>query len=776
MICTFRIELTGRVQGCGVRPALVRAARAHALTGCVMNVGDRVVIVLQGDQSQVLKFTDRLQSFLPTLAQVRHQKSEQVDNTEKFTDFSIVQTLESTNVPGIPEIPPDRGICAACLQELFAPQSRRYLWPFIGCSECGPRYSWLRRLPFIRRHTTFDQFQPCKNCAKEYTSTNDRRFGMELIACAECGPTLYYRDQTTNFLGQGAWMHAVATLQKGGIVALQGFSGFHLLARAADENAVMRLRAFKSRQEKPLAILVDSVRQVGELAFCSETEANWLTGAHRPIVLLKKKDTLLWPWIAPDNPRIGIMLPNNGMQALITRAMGEPLVATSANRRGDAIAEDLNEVLSWLTQGISGICYHDIPLWQVQDDSVLQMLRDGPLFFRRARGFANEVLPAPILAQHSAKSESLLGQSERNCLGNGALLKNTVALRMGSEVLLSQYIGELENVSVINRHEQIKQRLESLCNFRPDAECRDAHPESESDGFNNCRQFEILHHEAHVAALLAEHEISTPALVAAWDGLGYGPDGQWWGSEVYRCDQEIVPAFGLMPFPLPGGDKCAHEPWRVMSALALQSGISPERVRAWLLQLPASGDSARESTARDTRLMLFDSLLSRFKFSQSTSMGRFLEACACRIFNMADNVFEGHLASQLEYSAFAAQTAKSLFQWEMPLVKDECGVLRWQWQAVIRSLWQASPIDFTPHHYAKWLLEGVVSSLLKVCKETEYLTLGVSGGCFQNTYWLEWLQENCPTHGIKLLRPLRLPPNDGAIAYGQVQDLLMRSK
>lgn len=769
-----RIALSGSVQGCGVRPAIVCAAQACSVVGWVENTGDQVSVHAQGAPAQVEAFIAALASCLPRQARLDQLQVETATVLMDVQGFGIRQQGAKAHIAHIPDIPADRAICDDCMAELFDTESRRYLWPFIACSACGPRYAWLRHLPFVRSNTTFSDYQPCTGCRDEYSHSGARRFGMELIACPACGPVLHYRDSHGEQHGNHCWQYAVKVLRHGGIVALQSFSGFHLLARADDANAVARIREFKSRRSKPLAVMVASSDMARRYVKITPDESVWLCGEHRPAVLLKKNDPAQWPWIAPDNPRWGVMLPHNGIQALILDALGEVVVATSGNRRGEPVASGMAELLPWLGKGIDAICYHDIPVWQAQDDSVVSVLDDGPLLLRRARGFAHEVLPG-------------ISDGISACrVAEGALLKNTVALRSADRILVSQYLGDMDNVAVARRRLQVQDRLLQLCGLTADMRVADAHPEAESPVSETPLQA-VFHHRAHAAALIAEMRLDTPALIAAWDGIGYGEDGVWWGSEVFLFEPSpamaartngtlagagtgLYPVFGLEAFPLPGGDRCSREPWRVMAALLLAAGIPDAGVRQWLATLT---DGAHCSAPE--RELVVDALQHGYAFPKTTSMGRFLEALACLVLQIAENTFESHAACQLEYAA-AGSPEEIAGHWPMHSAADAQGVWRWQWQPMVQAVWHAVEAGHDKGTLARQVLASVAELLLVACRQNGLKMLGVSGGCFQNRFLLEYLLHRCRQEGFVLIRPRRLPPNDGAIAYGQLQIIQPRQK
>lgn len=774
----FRLQ--GMVQGCGVRPAIARLAQQLALSGWVENAGDHVQVHAQGHATQVKHFADTLPMALPKEARLDSCQVGIAVVDPTLDAFSIRVCEEAATSPSLPDLPADRAICPQCLAELRDPQSRRYGWPFIACAACGPRYSWLKALPFARGNTTFSDFSPCTICSREHADVDDKRFGMELIACPACGPALHYMDRHRNVSGHESIRVMAECIVSGGVVALQGFSGFQLLGLASRADAVAKIRQFKARCDKPLALLARSVDDVARVAIVGESEREWLAGPHRPIVLLRRHDRTLWPWVAQDNPRWGVMLPSHGMHALLMDALAETLsdekglpqllVATSANLRGDPVAGNVEEVLPWLGKGIDAICHHTVPVWQVQDDSVLAVLEDGPLFLRRARGFAHEIL--------TLTSDRRDGFSQRNVLGVGAFLKTTVCLRANDRLLLSQYVGDKESIRVQERMRVITQRLAALCGFQPQLHIVDAHPDMPVDDvFEKNVQVPattttVFHHRSHVAALVAEHGLVPPALVAAWDGIGYGEDGQWWGSEVFSLTgSSMRPLFGLQPFALPGGDRCAREPWRVMVALLLDSGVEADDILSFLSGTHRSQALRSKGTPTETvQRLVIDSLQQAQAFPHCTSMGRFVEGIAALLLRFFENEYEAQAASALEFAALSVDNVET-HEFTLSASLDVHGIQRWDWRPMVAKLWARLQAGENPALLARSVLNTLAECLLVICRESGFPTLGISGGCFQNLYWVNYLRQQCEQAGIRLIRPMRFPPNDGAIALGQVLSL-----
>lgn len=772
-----RLRLQGLVQGCGVRPAIARLAQQFELQGWVENTGDHVRVHLQGADAALQACVDALPAALPVVARLDAYDVAEAAVDPRLQGFAIRASGNVVLAAGLPDIPADRAVCWQCLQEMHDPQSRRYRWPFIACATCGPRYSWLKALPFDRTNTTFSGFRACVDCETERALPDDKRFGMELIACQRCGPQVHYLDAHQQLQGDSCFGAMARCLRSGGVVALQGFSGFQLLALASDAQAVAKIRHFKSRRTRPLALLAKSLADIEQVAQVGSAEAQWLTGPHRPIVLLSRHDISLWPWVAPGNPRWGIMLPAHGMHAMLLDALADTrsdsaggpdlLIATSANLRGEPVAGEVGELLPWLGKGIDAICHHTVPIWQVQDDSVVAVLDDGPLMLRRARGFSHEILDLSEPASDEVQPD--------NALGAGAFLKTTVALRNQGRVLLSQYLGDMDSIAVGERKRLVADRIMTLCHFTPTVEVNDAHPDAPLDTpvltgvESSCTHVPVFHHRAHVNALLAEHGQIAPALVAAWDGIGYGEDGQWWGSEVFAvAPSDVRPVFGLAPFALPGGDRCAREPWRILVSLLLAAGIDSGEIQAFLQQTHHDDvELSKEASFADVQHRVVAAVVKGQPFPMSTSMGRFIEGMAALLLGVLTSNHEGEAACRLEYAAAGArQGERDIIS--MTRYEDAHGVQRWSWQPMLVELWSRLQAGEEGAVLARILLDSLAECLLASCHSLGVKTLGVSGGCFQNIYWLNYLRIRCQEEGFRWVRPMRFPPNDGAIALGQV--------
>ncbi len=740
MIRARRLELTGRVQGCGMRPALARLASHWQLSGWVSNVGDRVRLHVQGEQPALNSFCDAIASHLPPGALLRGLTVTERPVCSGLTTFSIREGKQAFG-DSLPDLPSDTGICAACSAELRDPSLRRFAYPFTACTHCGPRLAVLRRWPFSRQNSSFSRFEACPACVAESQEPSNRRFGEELISCPACGPLLSWIDRrATSRSGSGpgdALARAGERLRQGRVIAVKGMTGFHLLCRADHGGAISTLRWLKARPAKPLAILVRDVSHARTIAEVSGSAAAWLESPSRPIVLLPRRWQDEGDLLAPGLDRWGIMLPTTALQTLLVDAVGVPLVATSANRRGEPVAASAEVLMDWLDEGLDGIVDHDIEILLPQDDSVLALDGDFPVWLRRSRGRL-ETLPLP-------------GRLDATVRGEGAWNKNVMAWGCGDRIIAGPPTGDRSGWLAEQRRTHVANHLPSLLGAVPTRHVSEWHP----DAPTSAEALPLFHHRAHLAALLLDAGMpQTPAMVACWDGLGAGEDGSWWGSSCFlNVGQGWLAAIRLLSFPMPGGDACQREPWRVAAACLVLSGIPAEAVSEWLAGMD-EGLPARWALLR----------AGSPSSPECSSLGRFFEAMACIILQRPVNQHEGDIASRLE--ATARRAAESPCPLPVPARLDNVEPVQWDWRPLVRALWQGrqQAAGALAHGFHLALAEMLVADAVR----DGVRTIGVTGGCFQNVMLLHEVRKRAEDAGLDWFSHRLLPPNDEALAWGQV--------
>jgi len=736
-----RWRVGGRVQGVGYRPFVYRLAQRLELAGWVRNRGGEVEIHAQGSCEQLQAFSEALLKQAPpaALAQVLEQRDA---NGEAFDGFCILASI--TGAEAQIHVPPDLFTCDECLEELYDPTNRRYRYPFINCTQCGPRYTLIRDLPYDRPNTTLEHFGLCPLCAAEYTNPLDRRFHAQPLACALCGPGLRWQSGEVliegNALGLSA---ALEALKAGLIVAARGIGGYHLLCDAANENAVARLRARKRRGNKPFAVMVpwcgadglDFARAVAEL---SSLHTRTLLDCQRPIVLAQQRaGPLIAPSVAPGLRELALMLPYSPLHHLLLHDFGAALVATSANLSGEPVLTDPEQVETQLGAIADGFLHHNRPIARPADDPVLRVVASHMRPVRLGRG--------------SAPLELVLARPVRvPTLAVGAYLKTTVALAWGYRAVVSPHIGELESPRGREVFAQVARDMQKLYGVRAESIAHDAHP-----GFPNTRWAldsglptqQVWHHHAHAAAVAGEYPSDAPLLCFTWDGVGLGPDHTLWGGEglLGRAGAWTRVA-SFRPFRLPGGERAARQPWRTALALCWASGTEwPAGHRLDDPLLHAAFDAGVNAP-------------------WTTAVGRLFDGAGALLGSCLQATYEGEAPIRLE--VLAAGTAVPV---SLPLSRDASGIWRSDWEPLVQALLDErhSTSERAAMFHAS-LAQALFDQALAVRRHSGVARVGLCGGVFQNRLLTEQVHMLLSGAGFKVLIPQLLPLNDAAISYGQL--------
>jgi hydrogenase maturation protein HypF len=747
-----RIRVEGVVQGVGFRPFVHRLASELGLDGFVRNDERGVVIEVEGEGAAVAAFLARLPAEAPPLASVDVVEQEAMP-VRGERGFAIVDSTAT----GAPDalVSPDVAVCADCLRELFDPADRRYRYPFINCTNCGPRFTIVRGVPYDRPLTTMAGFTMCAACEAEYHDPANRRFHAQPNACPDCGPRLHLRGsdpsvlvqptRCTNTEGSDPFMHeplrtATEALRNGAVVAVKGIGGFHLACVAADEAAVARLRARKHREEKPFALMAADLRAAAELVTVGPVEAALLRGRDRPIVIAPRRPGVrVAEAVAPHTRELGVMLPYSPLHHLLLADVGEPLVMTSGNVSDEPIAYRDDEALERLAGIADVFLLHDRPIQTRTDDSVLRVARGRPLPLRRSRGAVPSVLALPVAA-------------ERDVLACGAELKSTFCVARGRRAWLSHHIGDLKNAETLASFEEGVAHFERLFAVAPVVVAHDLHPDYLSTTYALAREgvehVAVQHHHAHLAACLAEHGETGPAVGAIFDGAGLGTDGTVWGGEILVGDLHGFERCGhLWPVPLPGGDAAAREPWRMACAWRMAAGgdarplrgIDPDRWRA-VARLAETGVAA----------------------PPTTSVGRLFDAVAALCGIRLEVSYEGQAAMELEAACEGSEHGA------YPL-ESVYGVLdaRETILAVDRDVSRGVGVGVIATRFHHALADATADDCARLAADRGLDLVVLSGGAFQNRRLLERTADGLARVGLRVLVPERLPPNDGGISFGQ---------
>jgi hydrogenase maturation protein HypF len=773
-----RVQVTveGTVQGVGFRPFVYRLARELELSGWVTNTRSGVLIEVEGDAGDIESFLRRLKEKAPASATIEAVNTSSIPVAdEKY--FSIAPSVETGQRALV--IPPDLATCCDCRRELFDSQDRRFRHPFITCTQCGPRYSLLMAVPYERSNTTMAEFELCAACHAEYSTESDRRFHAEPIACPACGPRLSLWDEQGREIAEGedAVRQAEGLLQRRGIIAVKGVGGFQLWVDAVSEEAVRRLRSRKQRPEKPFAVLFPSVDAVRDYCVLSSEEEVLLRSPQAPIVLARKRrDTVLAEAVAPDNPYLGVMLPATPLHHLMMVAFQRPVVATSGNRSEEPIVTDECEALVRLNGIADAFLVHNRPIARPVDDSVVLVVAGNTLargverkeetkaetmILRRARGY----VPQAIRWTDDATSED--GQGP--ILAVGGHLKNTVALLTGNRVILSQHLGDLSTVEADKAFRQAVVELQRLLQVTPQAVACDLHPDYRSTGFarqlaatRSVPLIPVQHHHAHVASCMAEHRLEGEVLGIAWDGAGYGGNGQVWGGEFLIARYQQFTRFAsLKPFRLLGGEAAMKEPGR--SAAALLWELMGERMLERQLLSWKVSHRQREKFA--------SVLKSGIASPWTTSMGRLFDAVASLTGLCPRASFEGQAAMAVQFAAERGLETTAGGKGGYPIVLAPSDTPGTQWMLDWRPLLSTMLDDLRRgcclEQIAARLHVGLAAATVHVAHAAGLPRVALTGGCFQNRLLLSLVRHRLEAAGFTVYSQTLVPANDGGLSLGQ---------
>jgi hydrogenase maturation protein HypF len=745
----LRLICRGHVQGVGLRPYVYRRATELALGGWVVNSAGEVRIEVQGSVSAMAAFLRDLRR-IPPPARI-DVMIRQARPLEAAAPFRIHSS--AADDPAGMVIAPDLATCPACRAELFDPTARRYRYPFTTCSQCGPRWSILRRLPFDRDHTVMAGFPLCAQCRAEYENPANRRFHAQTLACPACGPALTWHqsDGAISARGGDALDLAVAALRQGQIVAVKGIGGFHLLTDARDEAAVARLRVLKARPTKPLAVLFPDLDQAGRSGHIGATEAAILTSAAAPIVLLaRREDDPLGRALAPGLDHLGALLPYSPLHHLLMAALGFPVVATSANRKGAPLCFENGEALRELSGLADGFLLHDRAILRPVEDSVVQVFAHEALRLRLGRGDVPVTLTLPRAA--------------RPVLGVGGQWKNTVALTVKDRLVIGGYRGDLDHPQAQAAWAQECATLPALFGALPRTWACDAHPDyvptreasrlAMGGGFGVSS---VQHHHAHLAAAIVEGRCTEPLLGVVWDGTGLGSDGTIWGGELLAWEAGQVRRIGaLLPFALPGGDAAVRDPRR--SALGVLAALGE----------PLDGPLARSLGYDAQSLHVLTRMLETGAGCvTTTSAGRLFDAVAALLGHRAPVSYEGEAAMTLE--ALARRHPEMLNPYLVSGVTTDntSGWIRMDWRGVLVAVLAEQQAGRPAGHIAARWHATLAALLAQAVAERRERAVVLTGGCFQNTLLLGQAVQLLRAQGRGVFWPRRLPVNDGSLAAGQ---------
>jgi len=740
----YQLKIDGIVQGVGFRPFVYQCATRLGLNGWVNNDSRGVTIEVEGTTASLAEFGRALREEHPPLATINSIREAEIPPTGAC-GFAIIES--SSTAAKTARISPDTFVCSDCLLELFDPADRRYGYPFINCTNCGPRYTIIRAIPYDRPNTTMVDFTMCGACRAEYDDPTSRRFHAQPNACADCGPALALTDAAGAHLPGAPLDQAIELLRQGRIVAIKGLGGYHLAVDATNDTAVAELRRRKARDEKPFALMSCDLDRIAAYADYDRQEARLLEAVERPIVLLRQKTAhRLSPRVAPRNRYFGVMLPYTPLHYLLLREF-PALVMTSGNQSDEPIAFDDADARERLAAIADAFLLHNRQIHIRSDDSIARVMAGQALLLRRSRGF----VPRAVQLPHPLPK----------VLAVGAELKNTFCLTRADQAYLSQHIGDLNNAEVLASLESGIRHLEGLLELDPELIAHDLHPDYLSTRLaeewpGDLPKLAVQHHHAHLASCLAEHGETGPALGVIFDGLGYGADGTIWGGEFLLGDFSGYRRLAhLDPVRMPGGDAATREPWR-MALAYLVAAYGDE-----LPELPVL-----RNIPDDQLKLLLQMLAKGLNSPLTSSCGRLFDAIAALV-GLRDTVsYEGQAALELEMCAASGEEGS--YSFALQAVDDPLRVdLRPLVQEVVADLQQGVGIAIISARFHN----SVAALILEVCnklREREQIDLVVlSGGVFQNCYLTELTVAQLEDAGFRVLTHSLVPPNDGGLALGQ---------
>ncbi|MHB8580780.1 MAG: carbamoyltransferase HypF [Ignavibacteriaceae bacterium] len=741
------IVIMGAVQGVGFRPFIFRLAKEMNLNGYVLNSSQGVLIEAEGNKNILDEFILRIEKEKPSLSVITSLEFSFLD-PKGYHKFEIKESEKNNEIAAL--ILPDIAVCKECLEEMFDPNDRRFLYPFINCTNCGPRFSIIESLPYDRPNTSMKVFEMCEDCRKEYENPLNRRFHAQPIACPRCGPHLELWDDKGNILSahHSALVEAANKIKQGSIIAFKGLGGFQLIVDSRNDKAVSNLRIKKCREEKPFALMFPDLEFVKQVCEVSPFEERLLLSAESPIVLLKKKrhTKILSELVAPANPYLGVMLPYTPLHHILMKELNFPIVATSGNLSEEPICIDEYKALKRLKEIAEYFLVHNRPIVRHVDDSIVRVVLDREMVIRRARGYA----PLPIKLKNS--------NYEKSILAVGGHLKNTIALKVKDNMFISQHIGDLSIIETFNCFNTVIEDFQKLYEVDADQVVCDSHPEYLSTKYAkslNKNFYSVQHHYAHIASCRAENQVEGNALGVAWDGTGYGLDGMIWGGEFFISGEDSYKHIGqFRQFRLPGGESAIKEPKR--SAAGLLYEIFGDD-----LFNKKFSDICKNFGEKE--LLLIQKMLNKkINCPLTSSVGRIFDAVSSLIDIAHVSNYEGQSAMMLEFAA--DPNIKGSYSFFINY-KDKFIV---DWEKTIKQILKDKLTGIDSSVISAKFHNTLAQIILDVAENIKEEKVILSGGVFQNVFLVERTVKLLEQNKFKVYRHQRVPPNDGGISLGQI--------
>ncbi len=736
----------GRVQGVGFRPTVYNLAKKFGLAGTVLNSPDGVIVEVEGSEALIDKFLQYLKQKQPPQARISKIESS-VLPAIGYMSFRILPSAQAGEKTVL--VSPDIATCKECEKELFNPKDRRFGYPFINCTNCGPRFTIMRDIPYDRAKTTMQPFHMCSLCEFEYSDPENRRFHAEPNACEDCGPHIFLYDNYGRRIETlDPILKTVQLLKEGKIVAIKSLGGYNLACDASNPEAIAELRRRKARPDKPFAVMSYSLREVKSYAKVSDKESELLQSAARPIVLLKKRKGALIPEsIAPGNSSIGVMLPYNPVQFLILKDNFVNLIMTSGNISGEPIVKDDEKAPLKLRKLADYLLIYDRKIWNRCDDSIVRVLKNKPTMLRRSRGYS----PDPIRISNEPFPE---------ILALGAELKNTFTMTRGRAAYPSQYIGDLNNSETLEFLKEAISRYQGLFRVQPKAVAHDLHPDYLSTrlaaSIKGLKMIPVQHHQAHISSVMAEHNINCDVIGVAYDGTGYGSDGAVWGGEFFSGRPGIFERKAHLKYAaMPGGDAAVKEPYRMaFSYLYDAYGDEAEKLKIDFVK-----------THRSQFKLLKKMLKSGTNSPMTSSMGRFFDAVAALIGLRQVISYEGQAAIELESIAQGKGYKSYEFELDESLMLDPAPIIK----GIVEDLKALVPAESISYKFHNTIAKATGRICKAISKETKIKKVCLSGGVFQNNLLLESTIRELKKLRLETYINEKVPTNDGGISLGQAR-------
>lgn len=747
MIQKVKIIIRGVVQGVGFRPFIYRLANELNIKGWIINSSQGVFIEAEEERLILEAFIRRIKSDKPKNSYLQSFEHSWVD-PEGFKEFEIRDSLEEGSKTAL--VLPDISTCSDCLEEIFDPTNRRYLYPFTNCTNCGPRYSIIADLPYDRPNTTMGEFEMCDECLAEYKDPLNRRFHAEPTACPKCGPQVKLTDNSGKLICEkhNAIVSAAKAIKEGKIIALKGIGGFQLLCDAANPMAVKELRRRKRRSQKPFALMFHDIKSVKAETELSESEERLITSVESPIVLLKRKKGIVS--IVSDectfgNPYLGIMLPYSPLHHILMKELGIPVVATSGNISEEPICISEDEAYTKLSDIADYFLIHNRKILRHVDDSILRIAAGNEVMIRRARGYA----PLPVVLK---KLEG------KTILAAGAHLKNTIAVNKGSNVFISQHIGDLENTESINAFKKVINDISSFYELKPEIVVCDAHPDYISSKYSDSLKIplhKVQHHYAHVLSCMAENDLEENLLGVSWDGTGYGTDGTIWGGEfIIPNGKNFKRAGYFKTFRLPGGEASIHDVWKIGYSLLYEVFGSD------------TNDLKNISLLKQPEVKIIRQILEKNINSPVTSScGRLFDGISAIIGINHNADFEAQAAMELEFAADDFDT-NDYFAFSIEEASDN---LVFNWHQIVKSIVTDINEGVAAGLISAKFHNSLAEAIIQIADRLSIEKVILTGGCFMNNYLLNRSVKRLTESGFKAYTHQRVPAGDGGISLGQIK-------